>query len=163
METFFTGAAFRVWLDSAMIWLTQKVFTTTMVVYTAMQVPALVGSGFAAWWVHDFVHPVLEGRIRRSVSDDYAKSVALTLASLVFPVLWMLGMWASIAVAMQFGWPHDTLRIAINLLAAWTVIRVLLLRAGIQVLSVSFFTPAYEVAAALTRSAFSPGSACAAP
>jgi hypothetical protein len=49
METFFTGAAFRVWLDSAMIWLTQKVFTTTMVVYTAMQVPALVGSGFAAW------------------------------------------------------------------------------------------------------------------
>ena len=124
METFFTGAAFRIWLDTAMIWLTQKVFTTTMVVYTAMQVPALVGSGFAAWWVHDFVHPVLEGRIRRSVRDDYAKSVALTLASLVFPVLWMLGMWASIAVAMQFGWPHDTLRIAINLLAAWTVIRV---------------------------------------
>jgi hypothetical protein len=40
---------------------------------------------------------------------------------------------------------------------------VLLLRAGDQVLLVSFFTPAYEVAAALTRSAFSPGSACAAP
>ena len=51
METFFTGAAFRIWLDTAMIWLTQKVFTTTMVVYTAMQVPALVGSGFAAWWL----------------------------------------------------------------------------------------------------------------
>ena len=34
---------------------------------------------------------------------------------------------------------------------------------GIGVLSVSFFTPAYEVAVALTRSAFSPGSALAAP
>jgi len=40
---------------------------------------------------------------------------------------------------------------------------VLLLRAGDQVLSVSFFTPAYGLAAALTRSAFSPGSAFAAP
>ena len=147
METFFTGAAFRIWLDTAMIWLTQKVFTTTMVVYTAMQVPALVGSGFAAWWVHDFVHPVLEGRIRRSVRDDYAKCVALTLASLVFPVLWMLGMWASIAVAMQFGWPHDTLRIAINLLAAWTVIRVVvtLVRDPVWARAVAFV--AYSIAA----------------
>jgi hypothetical protein len=40
---------------------------------------------------------------------------------------------------------------------------VLLLRAGDQVLLVSFFTPASRLAAALTRSAFSPGSACAAP
>jgi len=40
---------------------------------------------------------------------------------------------------------------------------VLLLRARDQVLSVSFFMPAYRMAAALTRSAFSPGSACAAP
>ena len=40
---------------------------------------------------------------------------------------------------------------------------VLLLRSWDQVLSVSFFTPAYRLAAALTRSAFSPGSACAAP
>jgi len=40
---------------------------------------------------------------------------------------------------------------------------VLLLRAWDQVLSVSFFTPACRMAAALTRSAFSPGSACAAP
>jgi hypothetical protein len=40
---------------------------------------------------------------------------------------------------------------------------VLLLRAGDQVLLLSFFTPAYRLAAALTRSAFSPGLACAAP
>ena len=40
---------------------------------------------------------------------------------------------------------------------------VLLLRARDQVLTLSFFTPAYGLAAALTRSAFSPGSACAAP
>jgi hypothetical protein len=40
---------------------------------------------------------------------------------------------------------------------------VLLLRAGDQVLTSSFFTPAYGLAAALTRSAFSPGSAFAAP
>lgn len=40
---------------------------------------------------------------------------------------------------------------------------VLLLRSWDQVLSVSFFMPAYRMAAALTRSAFSPGSACAAP
>jgi hypothetical protein len=39
----------------------------------------------------------------------------------------------------------------------WPWGTVLLLRAGIPVLLVSFFTPGYGVAAALTRSAFSPG------
>jgi len=40
---------------------------------------------------------------------------------------------------------------------------VLLLRAGDQVLPLSFFTPASRFAAGLAKSAFSPGSACAAP
>jgi hypothetical protein len=54
--------------------------------------------------------------------------------------------------------------LALYMIIAWRIQSiVLLLRAGDQVLLLSFFTPAYRLAAALTRSAFSPGLACAAP
>ena len=38
---------------------------------------------------------------------------------LVAPAAWALGLWLAVAVARRLGWPHDAVRIAANLLAAW--------------------------------------------
>ena len=98
MNSIFTGETFRAWLENATAWLATEIFTTTTVVYMAMQIPALVGAGFSAWWVHDFIHPVLEARIRRSAGDDTPSSSG-SLWRLIFPGLWLAGLWISIAVA----------------------------------------------------------------
>ncbi len=125
MEPVFFDETFRNWLDAAGLWLSSEIFTAANVVHTAMQIPAIVGAGFGAWWVHDFVYPLLRERTTRLVVGDNAKTVLLTLASLVFPVLWIQGLWVASVVAVHSNWPHDLVRVAINLLTAWVVIRLL--------------------------------------
>jgi small-conductance mechanosensitive channel len=125
MEPVFYGETFLRWFDTASTWLLNEVFTAANVVYTAMQIPAIVGAGFAAWWVHDFVYPLLAGRVRRAAVSEHSKELLLTLVFLVFPVLWMLGLVMAGAVAAHFVWPHNLVRIAMNLTVAWAVIRLL--------------------------------------
>jgi small-conductance mechanosensitive channel len=120
----FYGETFSVWLANTLAWLLSDVFTPINVVYTAMQIPAVVGTGFGAWWVHDFLHPLVAERIKRSPAHDYPRLILLTLASVIFPVLWGLALWVSAGVAVHFGWPFNLVRIAINLVAAWIVIRL---------------------------------------
>lgn len=127
MEAMFSGEAFVAWLHAGLAWLLRDVLTSANIVYTAMQVPAVVSSGFAAWWVHDFVHPMLERRIRRSMAPGHAQAILLILASLIFPTLWALGLWVQRNVAVAYGWPHDVVRIAINLVVAWIVVRLALI------------------------------------
>jgi small-conductance mechanosensitive channel len=124
MQPIFGDQAIRMWFEAAATWLFGHVLTNANIVYTAMQFPSVVGTGFGAWWVHDFLHPWLEYRIQNSSANSATKTVLLKLASLLFPVLWMLGLGLSAAVALNFGWPHDLIRILINLLAAWIVIRM---------------------------------------
>ena len=59
MQPTIGAQAFLAWLESGVDWLFAEVLTTVNIVYTAMQIPAVVATGFAAWWVHDFVHPLL--------------------------------------------------------------------------------------------------------
>ncbi len=124
MDPIFAGEQVLRWLENTAAWLFSEVFTSANMVYTAMQIPAVVGTGFSAWWVHDFVYPILAERIKRSSLTDYGKGVLLNLVSLIFPVLWLMGLGIAHAVAVHFGWPHDLARIAINLLAAWIAIRL---------------------------------------
>jgi len=123
MEPFF-GETFGNWFAKTLAWLLGEVFTPMNVVYTAMQIPAVIGTGFGAWWVHDFVHPLLAERVKRSAAHDYSRLLLLTFSSLIFPVLWALGLGISAAVAVHYGWPLNLIRIAINLVAAWIVIRL---------------------------------------
>lgn len=114
--------AFRAWLEAALSWLSGQVFTPENIVYTAMQIPAVVGTGFAAWWVHDFVHPLIEARIRRSTANASSQMILLKLSSLILPILWLLGLGFTVSIAANFGWPHNVVRSAIILLLAWSVI-----------------------------------------
>ena len=79
MNSIFTGETFRAWLENAVAWLATEIFTSTNLVYTAMQIPGLVGTGVCAWCVHDFITPVLEARIQRSAADDDTKFIGFTL------------------------------------------------------------------------------------
>jgi small-conductance mechanosensitive channel len=124
MDAVFSGAAIVAWLQAVRTWLGGEVFTAANVVYTAMQIPAVVGTGFAAWWVHDFAHPVLERRLREMPAGDYAHHVLSILAALIFPALWAVGLWLSTVVAASFAWPYNVVWIAINLVAAWIVVQL---------------------------------------
>lgn len=124
MESFFDGQTFSTWLQATLAWLRGEIFTPINVIYIAMQIPSIVAAGFGAWWVHDFLHPLLEERIASSSATDYTKRVLLALVALIFPLLWALGLWIASSVALYYGWPHNLARIAINLLAAWIVIRL---------------------------------------
>ncbi len=124
MEPIFDSETILAWYHAADAWLFTHVFTAANIVVTAMQIPAVVGAGFGAWWVHDFVHPMLATRIRHSSANEYSKSVLETMSSLIFPTLWALGLWVSVVTSVYFGWPHNLIWITINLLAAWFVIRL---------------------------------------
>ncbi len=119
---FFDSDLFLAWLRTVWDWLGGELFTPAYIVHTAMQIPALVGTGFTAWWIHDFVHPWLTWRIRDRVTGDYGQHALLALSSLVFPLLWIAGLVVAGVVATRFGWPHHWIRMGIHLLAAWIAI-----------------------------------------
>ena len=146
MNSIFTGETFRAWLENAAAWLATEIFTSTNLVYTAMQIPGLVGTGVCAWCVHDFITPVLEARIQRSAADDDTKFIGFTLCRLIFPALWVIGLWIAISIGDRFGWPHATLWIANNLLAAWIVIRLALILVRDPIWSRAITIVAYTIA-----------------
>lgn len=124
MDTIYSGQQLVDFFHGILAWLSYAVFTSENVINTAMQIPGIVGTGFAAWWVHDFVHPVLEERIGRFSGTDYARSALLTVASLIFPLIWVIGLGLASLVAASFKWPHGFVSITIHLMAAWIVVRL---------------------------------------
>lgn len=120
----FSGEQFVTFLNGILAWLSHEVFTPMNLVYSAMQVPGIVGTGFTAWWVHDFVHPVLVQRVRRSINTGYTQSALFTVASLIFPLAWTMGLALASVVAAFFEWPHGLVIVAIHLVAAWIVVRL---------------------------------------
>ncbi|MDX1606455.1 MAG: hypothetical protein R3202_09695, partial [Candidatus Competibacterales bacterium] len=125
MDTLFSGEVLLAWLQTAVNWLLAHVFTPSHIVYTAMQLPAVVGTGFGAWWIHDFVYPVLAQRIRRSGAQGTALMTLETLAHLLFPVLWLAGLGLAISVASYFDWPSNVIWVGVNLLLAWIVVKLI--------------------------------------
>ena len=65
---FFDSGFILTWLRMAWGWLRGTFFAPEQIVYTAMQMPALIGTGFTAWWIHDFARPWRARRIRASAA-----------------------------------------------------------------------------------------------
>ncbi|MET0529311.1 MAG: mechanosensitive ion channel domain-containing protein, partial [Microvirga sp.] len=137
---------FFAWLASGIDWLFNELLTTTNIVYTAMQIPAVVATGFAAWWVHDFVHPPLLRRIERSSANAFSQMMLRKLASLVLPLLWAAGLTLATGLALKFQWPHNVVRIALNLLAAWTAIWLASIAVSNPLWSRAIMVSAYTIA-----------------
>ena len=112
-----------------------------------MQIPALVGAGFTAWWIHDFVHPWLIRRIQDRRDRRLPPTSLLALASLIFPLLWIAGLAVASVVAARFGWPNHWIRIGIHLLAAWIAIRLFALLVREPVWARALVIAAYSLAA----------------
>lgn len=121
---FFDSSFIVTWLRMAWGWLSETFLSPVHIVYTAMQMPALVGTGFTAWWIHDFAQPWLARHIQARMASDYGRHILLTLISLIFPLLWLIGLAIAGSVAVHFGWPNHWIRSGIHLLAAWIAIRL---------------------------------------
>ncbi len=127
-------------------WLHSDLLTPTHIVQSAMQMPALAGSGFTAWWIYDFVHPWLIQHIQDRTAGDHRQPALLMLTSLVFPLLWMAGLVIAGGVAAQFGWPNHWIRISIHLLVAWIAIRLFSLLVREPVWARALVITAYSIA-----------------
>jgi small-conductance mechanosensitive channel len=148
MQTpFFDAGLIVAWLRTVWDWLGGELFTPTNIVHTAMQIPALVGTGFTAWWIHDFAQPWLIRRIQAGATGDYGRHALLVLSSLIFPLLWIGGLVIAGIVAARFGWPNHWIRMGIHLLAAWIAIRLFALLVREPVWARALVIAAYSLAA----------------
>ena len=96
-----------------------------------IQIPALVLTAGIAWLLCRPVRAWLTGRlnqVRTSSHHDWLAQhhtwVIDRLIPLITPIAWVTGLWISVSVAEQAGWPHEAAQIAINLVLAWLVIRL---------------------------------------
>jgi small-conductance mechanosensitive channel len=97
----------------------------------ALQIPALVLTGSIAWLFCRPVQARLAGSLNRTDKgshldwlEHHRPWVIDRLIPLITPIAWAAGLWISVSVADQFGWPHAVAQIAINLVLAWLVIRL---------------------------------------
>jgi small-conductance mechanosensitive channel len=96
-----------------------------------IQIPALALTGTIAWLL---CRPV---RSRLAVSIEQIETgshldwlvhhrswVIDRLIPLITPIAWVIGLLISVSIAEQFDWPHAVAQIAVNLVSAWLVIRL---------------------------------------
>jgi small-conductance mechanosensitive channel len=114
------------YLERLIAWFLADIVTAANVA----QLPALALTGALAWllarpirqwtcqWVsRDFTDGSREWATRR----DW---IINRVVPLITPAVWMLGLWLAVEVAERRGWPHDVARVAVNLLVAWLIIRL---------------------------------------
>ena len=95
-----------------------------------IQVPALVLTAAIAWLLCRPLRAWLTGWLNRvhvnhlDWLEQHRSWVIDRLIPLVTPIAWVAGLWISVSVAQQVGWPHAVAHIAINLVLAWLVIRL---------------------------------------
>jgi small-conductance mechanosensitive channel len=96
-----------------------------------IQIPALALTGVIAWLLCRPIRTRLIAwisQISRSSHldwlDHHRPWVIDRLIPLVTPIAWVTGLWISVSIAGQLGWPHAVAQIAENLLLAWLVIRL---------------------------------------
>ena len=96
-----------------------------------IQIPALVLTAGIAWLLCRPIQAWLAlslNRVQQTTHLDWLEHhrpwVIDRLIPLVTPIAWVTGLWISISVAGQVGWPHAVAQVAINLVFAWLVIRL---------------------------------------
>jgi small-conductance mechanosensitive channel len=95
-----------------------------------IQIPALVLTAAIAWllcrpvrvWLTDWLNRVHVNHL--DWLEQHRSWVIDRLIPLVTPIAWAAGLWVSVSVAQQVGWPHAIAHIAISLVLAWLVIRL---------------------------------------
>lgn len=96
-----------------------------------IQIPAVILTSGVAWlvcrlirsWAVTWIRQVPEGHHLDWIVH-HRSWVVDRLVPLITPAAWAIGLWISVIVAERAGWPHLLTQTALNLLAAWLVIRL---------------------------------------
>jgi small-conductance mechanosensitive channel len=98
-------------------------FEHVLVLSTAGQAAAIL----AAFILAHFVAPRFQRWLERLASRRHLElgltRAGIAAAALSEPIMWLLLLWLSLAVAAKAGWPSDLMRIVASLVTAWVVIR----------------------------------------
>jgi small-conductance mechanosensitive channel len=119
-----TGFAY---LERLIAWLLADIVTAA----NLAQLPAIALTGAIAWLVSRPIRQWTCQWISQDLTDGSGEWAARRdwiinrIVPLITTAVWALGLWLAIAVAAQRGWPHDVARVAVNLLVAWLVIRLI--------------------------------------
>jgi small-conductance mechanosensitive channel len=96
-----------------------------------IQIPALLLTAGIAWLLCRPIRAWLAASLNRVQEsthlgwlEHHRPWVIDRLIPLVTPIAWVTGLWISVSIAGQVGWPHAVAEIAINLVLAWLVIRL---------------------------------------
>jgi small-conductance mechanosensitive channel len=120
METNFAADQILKWLLSIQSVLANQILTPE----NLSQIPAVFITFVVAWIIGRASAPVLRLVFHHMAVDEYQESFYVNaMIPLAVPLLWVAGLWISIAVAGQFNWPSNVIGIAINLAGAWLIIR----------------------------------------
>ncbi|HYN38979.1 MAG TPA: mechanosensitive ion channel domain-containing protein [Rhodospirillales bacterium] len=89
-----------------------------------LQIPAIFVTLFAAWLIARVIDPWLRRIARNAAVDDYQEAFYVqNLVPLSLPGLWAAALWTSVMVAREFGWPTHLVSVAVDLAAAWLLVR----------------------------------------
>jgi small-conductance mechanosensitive channel len=109
----------------------QRLLGEVLTFVNLIQIPAVILTGFAAWVI---CRPLQRravawmDRIPTHHHLDWIVHHRAWVAERLVPLLtmatWTIGLWISVTVAEQEGWPHAVTQTTVNLLLAWLVIRL---------------------------------------
>lgn len=90
-----------------------------------LQLPAIFVTLMGAWLASRLVDPWLRRIAHNTAVDEYQEAFYFqNIVPLSLPALWAAALWISMTVAQQFGWPSHIVSIAVDLAAAWLLIRI---------------------------------------
>lgn len=114
------------WMDPALAWL-ETAFQTVSDQYLSidglLRLGIIFGVGALAWLLARPARHLLE-KVWPSGPTGEERRGLLTVERLVFPILWIIGLWIATGVLARLGMNNDLLRVAASLLNAWVVIRL---------------------------------------
>jgi len=108
------------WIRQIYAWIDANV----LVLSTVVQALIIAAAFLVAWATASKVQKLLERDWPDNIYRKYGKPVALALAPLSLPVVWLILQWVSVLAAEHSEWPHHLIKIVVSLLTAWIVIRL---------------------------------------
>jgi potassium-dependent mechanosensitive channel len=113
--------AVRAWLVEEFS--TPSVFVQTLAIAAACLLAFLIAPRLRAWmrtW-----HRQVDTETRRGrKTNAFVRRLTVALVPLTFPLTALVLLWISLGAVRYLGWPHQELKLAVSLLAAWVAIRL---------------------------------------
>ena len=111
--------------------LEQYLLGDVLILANLIQIPAVILTGAIAWLVCRPLQRWTRGRVERIPAHHHLDWIVAhrswvidRLIPLIAPIAWAIGLWISVTVAREEGWPNLVTQTAVSLLLAWLAIRL---------------------------------------